>query len=413
VPKIIGNPTELTTKLSNKGVEVNYENGSEIVINNTQTTVTKNITIKNNTANPVDYLITFEDVINNITDSEKFSYSYSCSGIGCKNKNNVKVPKMSEVISYKIEISSNLEHAIQINLTYDGVPAGNFSARVNILQTNTIIATSETNSNYFWGNRENIVEITFKDVINTPQGVVSWDVSNDQDESIIAYIEEIDQEPGTYHLYIQSNGLISANENSSYLFFNFEKLNKINNIDILDTSSVTDMSSMFRRCMLLSNIDFSRFDTSLVTSTFRMFEGCSSLSVLDVSGFDMSSVVNMQSMFNSCNNLTSINLTGINISNVTNMSYIFSGCHSLTSLDLTHLDTSNVVEMGGMFYGCINLTNIDLRKTSFTSVYIHTYMFYNITSGINIIVKDTASQTFIKNRLSEVGKTGNVTIYVP
>lgn len=93
-------------------------------------------------------------------------------------------------------------------------------------------------------------------------------------------------------------------------------------------------------------------------------------------------------MFNSCNNLTIINLTGINISNVTNMSYIFSGCHSLTSLDLTHLDTSNVVEMGGG-------------------------MFYNITSGINIIVKDTASQTFIKNRLSEVGKTGNVTIYVP
>lgn len=67
MPKIIGNPTELTTKLSNKGVEVNYENGSDIVINSTQTTVTKNITITNNTSNKVDYVLTFEDVINNVT----------------------------------------------------------------------------------------------------------------------------------------------------------------------------------------------------------------------------------------------------------------------------------------------------------------------------------------------------------
>ena len=35
VPKIVGNPTELTTKLSNKGIEVNYINGSDIIINST------------------------------------------------------------------------------------------------------------------------------------------------------------------------------------------------------------------------------------------------------------------------------------------------------------------------------------------------------------------------------------------
>ncbi|NLA33200.1 MAG: hypothetical protein GX864_04620, partial [Mollicutes bacterium] len=67
VPKITGNPTELTTKLSNRGIEVNYLNGSDIVINSTQTTVTKNITIKNNTSEPIDYAIRFNDVINNLT----------------------------------------------------------------------------------------------------------------------------------------------------------------------------------------------------------------------------------------------------------------------------------------------------------------------------------------------------------
>jgi surface protein len=85
-----------------------------------------------------------------------------------------------------------------------------------------------------------------------------------------------------------------------------------------DTSSVTDMTSMFRDCSSLTSLDVTGFDTSAVTSTRLMFRGCSSLTSIDVSGFNTAAVTKMSNMFLACSSLTDVvgvedfNIEGLN-----------------------------------------------------------------------------------------------------
>jgi surface protein len=73
---------------------------------------------------------------------------------------------------------------------------------------------------------------------------------------------------------------------------------------------------------------------------------------------DTSSVTNMGSMFNNCSSLTAIPL--LDTSSVKSMSSMFYGCYSLTAIPL--LDTSRVTNMGSMFYGCYSLTAANLKN---------------------------------------------------
>lgn len=55
------------------------------------------------------------------------------------------------------------------------------------------------------------------------------------------------------------------------------------NLDILanvDTSAVTNMSSMFKNCQSLTSLDLSSFDTSAVTNMGSMFNYCQKLTSL-------------------------------------------------------------------------------------------------------------------------------------
>ncbi|PID82479.1 MAG: hypothetical protein CSB16_01250 [Clostridiales bacterium] len=81
----------------------------------------------------------------------------------------------------------------------------------------------------------------------------------------------------------------------------------------IDTSNVTDMSSVFGMCTALEYIDLSNFDTSNVTNMRSMFYGCESLTSLDVSGFDTSNVTDMGSMFEECKSLESLDLSNFHI----------------------------------------------------------------------------------------------------
>jgi len=115
-------------------------------------------------------------------------------------------------------------------------------------------------------------------------------------------------------------------------FYEFNLLERIEGLEHLNTSQVTDMSGMFSGCKSLTALDLSRFDTSKVTGMGRMFSGCGSLTALDLSRFDTSQV--------------------------TDMGCMFSGCGSLIALDLSRFDTSQVTDMGRMFSGCGSLTTI-------------------------------------------------------
>ena len=169
----------------------------------------------------------------------------------------------------------------------------------------------------------------------------------------------------------------------------FKKCSSLTSLDVSSfvTSNVTDMHHMFSDCSNLTSLDLSNFDTSNVTDMSWMFYECNNLTSLDVSSFDTSKVTNMYGMFAGCNNLTSLDLNNFNTSSVTNMSYMFSGCNNLTSLDVSNFDTSKVADMSYMFNNCYELTTLDLSNFNTSKVTNMSYMFArntNIRAGMKL-----------------------------
>lgn len=67
-------------------------------------------------------------------------------------------------------------------------------------------------------------------------------------------------------------------------------LTQIEGVKNLDTSQVTNMSSMFWGVNSVETLDVSGFDTSQVTDMSWMFRGVSSMQTLDVSSLDTNQV---------------------------------------------------------------------------------------------------------------------------
>ncbi len=160
----------------------------------------------------------------------------------------------------------------------------------------------------------------------------------------------------------------------SFMFSPNPQLTSLN-VSSFDTSNVTNMNAMFSGCPKLTSLDLSNFDTSQVTAMNHMFSSSSALTSLDLSSFNTSNVTNMNNMFAVCNALTSLDLSNFNTSKVEDMSYMFAPCRALTSLDLSSFDTSKVTDMGRMFKECSSLTSLDLSNFDFSLVTNFTGMF--------------------------------------
>ena len=223
---------------------------------------------------------------------------------------------------------------------------------------------------------------------------------------------------GTVWVVSTSGNKIDANPNCSRMFMLCSRLVTIDFGIGFNTSDVTDMSSMFSYCDVLTNLDISSFNTSNVTNMGGMFAGCRVLTSLDVSRFNTSNVTNMGSMFSDCRGLTSLDVSNFNTSNVTNMSRMFYGASvvtslnlsnfntinvtdmsymfshnpnssepmSLTSLNVSNFNTSSVTNMSRMFYGCVGLTNLDVSSFNTSNVTNMECMFGACFSLRNLIV---------------------------
>ena len=86
---------------------------------------------------------------------------------------------------------------------------------------------------------------------------------------------------GTDVLYYSDASTIYLNENSSYMFYDTD----LHSIDLsgLDSSRVTNMSSMFAYSGNLQTLDASYLDTSNVTNMSSMFENCGNIETIYVS----------------------------------------------------------------------------------------------------------------------------------
>ena len=179
------------------------------------------------------------------------------------------------------------------------------------------------------------------------------------------------------------------------------------NLSNFNTSSVTNMRSMFNSCSLLNSLDISSFNTTNVTNMSSMFGSCSSLTTLDVSNFNTSNVTNMNYMFQYCNKLTSLDVSNFNTSSVTDMTYMFGYCRKLTTLDLSNFDTSKVTNMSYMFRDCSSLTLLDISNFDTSNVYNMNYMFYNCTSLTTIICTEEIEQ-WIRNNADAMYLSDNI-----
>ena len=245
--------------------------------------------------------------------------------------------------------------------------------------------------------KSSITSIVTKGDTIIPEGVIeSWDISEKQNGSVIAYVEDDGTGAGTYKLTLGGEGKIIANYNMSSYFSDFTNTQTIE-LSYLDTSMVTDMNSMFYGSSALTELDLSSFDTSNVTDMAYMFSGSifggANMNLKKITfgnNFNTSNVTNMSGMFLYCRNLLKLDLSNFDTSKVTTMARMFFACISLTELNLSSFNTSNVTIMAQMFEGCRSLTILDLRSfdTSKVSTNSNSYitMFNDLRNITQILV---------------------------
>ena len=249
----------------------------------------------------------------------------------------------------------------------------------------------------FWNDkyRYNTTKIVIQNKLNPIENAEAfWDISESGDKSVMAYAV-LNEDGSTYTIYLQGNGKIIANEDSTGLFAGFEMVESIDGLEYLDTSKVKKMRAMFMYCESLLNLDLSNFDTSSATDISFLFSWCGSVSKLDLSNFDTSNVTDMSSMFYWCESLTDINMSNLDTSKVTNMESMFSGCKNITNLDLSNFDTSNATDMSYMFSLCEKIENLDLSSFNTSKVADMSNMFnccYSLTK-LDVSNFDTSNVT--------------------
>ena len=264
---------------------------------------------------------------------------------------------------------------------------GNGNKETDLIVFNTLRNTStETNkTSTFLGNtnlqRQDVANVTFVDYI--PEDVYDketdtylkdtvWDVSAVEDNSILAWCAGDVIENA--QVYIGSNDEMFGNVDSSYLFSYIGAGYSITNIDLLNTSNVTNMSYMFSSTGYdaMTELDLGdNFDTSSATNMSNMFyqTGFKMMTALDLGDkFDTSNVTNMAAMFANTgySSMTSLDLGDkFDTSSVTGMNRMFyqTGFKMMTALDLgDNFDTKNVTDMVSMFActGYNSMISLDL-----------------------------------------------------
>ena len=136
-------------------------------------------------------------------------------------------------------------------------------------------------------------------------------------------------------------------------FYDMNKLETITGMNYLNTSEVTNMSSMFRECNSLTSVDVSNFNTEKVTNLSYMFNNCFELTSLDLSNFNTAKVTNMSNMFKNCRELTTIYASSYwNTAAVSSSSDMFFGCTRIkgskgTTYNASHVDKAYAHIDGG------------------------------------------------------------------
>lgn len=192
----------------------------------------------------------------------------------------------------------------------------------------------------------------------------------------------------TKEMYISTEGSdhIYANRDSSFTFSGFFDASRIDGLELIDTSNVENMNSMFLAFgsnytgpVRISGLE--HWDTSNVRDMTAVFECVGLISNsfdMDVSNWNVSNVVTMNAMFTETgaesDNVTIGDLSNWNTSNVEDMSFMFyKFAYIDTKCDIGNLsnwDVSNCILMKSTFEKAMAVTKkqIDLRHWNVSNV---------------------------------------------
>jgi surface protein len=197
-----------------------------------------------------------------------------------------------------MDMNFNAMFSIVVNAEAEDYPlysTSNGTLKANDLSTSTF-GDSTVNKN-------RVESIILLDYVETPGNAIKWwDVSSEENKSIIAWIYDKDND-NQYELYIGQEGGVVAPSNSAQLFYDFVNVTYMD-LHYLDTSNSTTMNNWFHGCTSLQSLDLSSFDTSSVTNMISMFSSMTSVQTIYVSNLWDTSLVtgnNSNYMFGSSN----------------------------------------------------------------------------------------------------------------
>ncbi|WP_220431522.1 BspA family leucine-rich repeat surface protein, partial [Segatella copri] len=135
------------------------------------------------------------------------------------------------------------------------------------------------------------------------------------------------------------------------------------------------------------------FDTSFAnarpTSCYKWFFWCEKLNQVEgIKNLNTKEVTDMADMFYECRDLSSLDVSGFNTEKVTDMSGMFYECISLKLLDVAKFNTANVKSMSNMFYRCNNLDLLNVTNFNTANVTNMQGMFYSCPALTTIYASD-------------------------
>lgn len=281
------------------------------------------------------------------------------------------------------------------NVEYGHIVNGEFVASYpaekisNNVVYSKILPDTETNLVAKITNTNNLYPITYFSLATVPKAVLNTPV--DILYQYLPVVERVGKLP-----YITSVAASSTNRGYGCYYLERDALKFGYN------SSVTNLSSAWKYCVNLRQLEIDDIDTShwKVTTLANMFEQVKSLEELDLSSWDTSNwavtslasafidsnfrtinlsgwnttnwkVTTLASMFQNCYVLEEIDLTGWNSTNwsVTSLSGIFNACYSLKNIPIEHFNTANwkVTTIANLMSNCHSLTNVDLSGWNTTN----------------------------------------------
>jgi len=257
--------------------------------------------------------------------------------------------------------------------------------------------------------RNEVTDIIFsKGDTKTPTGAQytnkSWDVSLQQDRSVMAYLYQ----KGTNQKILlirtdDNNKKPIANPTSSYLFAYFPSLKTVD-MDDFDMSKVTDVSHMFEADDNLTTISNHKQDGYQVwwpsigktlSNTSYMFAGCKQIETLRFNreNFKTEQVTDMSHMFQGCENLAQLWIE-FDTLNLIDMSYLLDDCRKITYINFGSWNTSNVINMKAAFRNNISMTEAKMQGSFTTKKVQNIDEFFSGCNKLGKITVNPSQWTF-------------------